>query len=84
MIFHIYIFYSANLDRYYVGHTGSSLDERLKKHLSHHRGFTAKTKDWKIVYTEKYATKSAAYKRELEIKARKSQKYIEQLVHSGG
>ncbi|ACU07032.1 hypothetical protein FIC_00574 [Flavobacteriaceae bacterium 3519-10] len=45
-----YILYSKSLDRYYVGHTGENLDERLRKHLSHHHGFTSRAKDWIIIY----------------------------------
>ena len=40
-----YILYSNEIDKYYIGSTNSDLKERLKKHLSNHKGFTAKTKD---------------------------------------
>jgi putative endonuclease len=40
-----------------------NLDERLRKHLSNHKGFTSAAKE-KIFYTEKFENKSAAYKRE--------------------
>ena len=36
---------------------------------------------WKIVYKEKYNTKSEAMKREYEIKRKKSRKYIESLIN---
>jgi predicted GIY-YIG superfamily endonuclease len=35
------------------------------------------------MYVENYATRSEAMKRELEIKAKKSRKYIEKLIKSG-
>ncbi len=76
----VYILHSKNLDKYYVGHTCEDLDERLRKHLSSHKGFTSKAKDWYLVYTEKFETKSDAYARELEIKSKKSRKYIEKLL----
>ena len=44
-----YILYSETLDKFYIGHTCENLNERLTKHLSNHKGFTAKVKDWKIV-----------------------------------
>jgi len=84
MSFFVYILYSKSLDKYYVGHTGQTLVERLKKHLSEHKGFTSKTKDWQIIYSEKLSTKSEAYKREVLIKKRKSRKYIEELISSIG
>jgi len=82
MPFLIYILYSSTRDRYYVGHTGDSLQERLRKHNSDHKGYSGKVGDWQIVYTESYSTKSAAYQREREIKSWKSRKRIEILIAS--
>ena len=80
MSFYIYILYSSTLDRYYVGHTGDDLQERLRKHNSNHKGFTGKIGDWIVAYTETYPTKTAAYQREREIKVWKSRKKIELLI----
>ena len=55
MNYTFYILYSSSLDRYYIGHTGEDVEERLRKHLTHHKGYTSKAQDWQIVYTEKYA-----------------------------
>ena len=76
----VYILYSAFLDKYYVGHTTMPVEERLTKHLTNHNGFTAKAKDWVIVYTEQFEQKSQALKRELAIKNKKSRKYIEAVI----
>ena len=77
-----YILHSITLDRYYIGHTCEDVQERLRRHLSDHEGFTGKAKDWKIVYTEGFEDKSAAYHREQEVKGWKSRKRIAQLVQS--
>ncbi len=45
--------------------------------------YTRQEKPWKVVYVENYATRSAAMKRESEIKRKKSKKYIERLIESG-
>ncbi len=82
MVFYFYILFSKNLDVYYLGHTGETLEVRLRKHNSNHKGFTAKTKDWEIVYFETFPTKSQAYQREMEVKKKKSRKYIETLISS--
>jgi len=82
MHFKLYIIYSSLKDRYYIGHTGEELAERLRKHNSNHRGFTGRIGDWTIVYSEDYDSKSDAYKRELEIKSWKSRKRIEKLIGS--
>ena len=76
----MYILYSIILDHYYIGHTSENLDERLRKHLSNHSGFTSKSKDWTLVYSEEFETKSLAYRRELEVKKWKSRIKIQKLI----
>ena len=76
----VYILYSINEDRYYIGFTGDEIQERLRKHNSNHKGFTGKVADWRIVYTESFTQKKEAMKRELEIKKWKSRKLIEKLI----
>ena len=82
MAFQLYILFSAVKNKYYVGYTGDKLQERLRKHNCNHKGFTGKVNDWKIVYTEVFETKVAAYKREREIKSWKSRSKIERLIGS--
>jgi putative endonuclease len=77
---HCYILYSKSLDKYYIGHSCEDVQDRLRKHLSNHKGFTAKTKDWIIVYSERFHSKSDAYQRELEIKSWKSTSKIQNLI----
>jgi len=38
--------------------------------------------DWELVYTEEYAERLDVVKREIEIKKKKSRKYIEYLIAS--
>ncbi|MBA6154213.1 GIY-YIG nuclease family protein [Gelidibacter maritimus] len=76
----VYILYSSQLNRYYIGHTCDEMDERMRKHLTAHKGFTARAKDWEILYTEIHLDKSSAYRRELEIKGWKSSKKIRILI----
>jgi putative endonuclease len=52
--------------------------------LTDHKGFTSKAKDWTIVYSEEFPTKSGAYFREKEIKSWKSKIKIEKLISSAG
>ena len=79
----VYILYSAYLDKYYIGSSSQTAEERLQKHLLHHRGFTGRAKDWELVYTEIYNTKSDAYHRERLLKAWKSRKQIVELIKGG-
>ena len=80
MQFVVYILYSAVLDKFYIGHTGDDINERLRKHLSNHSGYTSKAKDWTIVYQELAEDKAAACKREFAIKKKKSKAFIRQLI----
>jgi putative endonuclease len=82
-MFVFYILYSKIVDKYYVGHTGDEITERLRKHNANHRGFTGNVGDWVIVHTEIFTTKEDAYRREREVKNWKSRKLIEKLVGSG-
>jgi putative endonuclease len=75
-----YILYSSIRDRFYIGHTGDKLEERLRKHNSNHKGFTGGAGDWSVVYTENFPTKESAFKREQSVKAWKSRTMIERLI----
>ena len=77
-----YILHSQQIDKYYIGSTSASLEERLKKHLTNHSGFTGKVKDWKVVYFEHYDDLTLARKRELAIKKWKSKKRIQKLIEN--
>ncbi|MFN3999605.1 GIY-YIG nuclease family protein [Algoriphagus sp.] len=61
--------------------------DKLESRLKHHNsGSTPSTKTgaplWEIKYTEKLADRTSALKRELEIKKKKSRKYLEWLISS--
>jgi putative endonuclease len=75
----VYILYSVSLDLYYIG-SSANPEERLKKHLSNHRGFTSKAKDWLICYTASFPDKTEALKRERQLKSWKSREKIRQLL----
>ena len=81
MQYTLYILYSATLDRYYLGYTSQSIEMRIKKHLSNHKGYTGISKDWQLSYLETYLSKEMAMKREKEIKNWKSKKGIEELIY---
>ena len=83
MPFYFYILHSQSIDRYYIGYT-SNLEERLKKHNTHHKGFTGRVNDWRVVYTESYSIKSEAYARERQVKSWKSRKLVEELIGKKG
>ncbi|HLZ17503.1 MAG TPA: GIY-YIG nuclease family protein [Cyclobacteriaceae bacterium] len=78
-MFNVYILYSRQIDKYYVGQT-ENLEGRLQSHLLGISGFTSKATDWIVVYQEAFATRADAIRRENEIKRKKSRKYITWLI----
>ena len=81
MPFFVYIFYSSALDQYYVGHS-EDLDDRFFRDTNSGSKATKKAKDWKVVYTEAFDTRTEAYNREMSIKKKKSRNYIVWLISS--
>jgi len=82
-MFYTYILYSAKFDRFYIG----QCEEVAAGLLRHNNGGVPSTKPYvprHLVYYEKYNSRAEASKRELEIKKKKSRKYIKLLVNGGG
>ena len=76
----VYVLYSEIRDKFYVGYTCMNMENRLRRHNSFHGGYTGKVKDWKIEYSETFASKVEAIKREKEIKSWKSRRRIIELI----
>jgi putative endonuclease len=87
MPYFIYILQSESSGRYYIGHT-EDLQKRIAQHNDPHYTLTTFTKThkgpWVLVYSETFATRADAMKREREIKAKKSRCFIEELTKKGG
>ncbi len=67
-------------DKYYVGCTGDVVSERLRRHNSNHSGYTGRSDDWVLKYSEEFRTIKEARQREKEIKRWKSRALIERLT----
>ena len=65
----VYIIYSINLDKYYVGET-SDFRNRLEEHRIgfYKNSFTSKAKDWELFFKLNCKSKSQAIKIEKQIK----------------
>jgi len=79
-MYYVYILYSKNFDRYYVGQCEDVMI-RLARHNSKGVPSTKPYTPWQLVYTENFETRSLAAAREKEIKNKKSRRYIEFLVN---
>jgi putative endonuclease len=72
----VYVLYSPNHHKIYIGYT-SDLDSRLASH--NHlatKGWTIRFRPWTLVYTETFATKTLAMKRERELKTYQGRQFI--------
>ena len=78
-----YIIHSEKLNKFYIGATNDSINDRIKKHndktYGNHR-FTAKANDWKLFLFFETETYDHAIRIERKIKAMKSSKYIKNIV----
>ncbi|MEI7735318.1 MAG: GIY-YIG nuclease family protein [Ferruginibacter sp.] len=79
-MFTTYILYSQKLNKFYIGFTSDNIQNRISKHLASHKGFTAKAKDWRFVYSEIFSTKAEAMKREKQLKSWRSHIRIKELI----
>ena len=77
----VYILYSASLDLYYIGSCANP-EDRLRKHLANHKGFTEKAKDWIICYSKSFPDKTEALKRENQLKSWKNRGKIQELIRN--
>ena len=80
-MWYVYIIYSEKIDRFYVGYT-DNLEWRLQRHNEGWGKFTKRGVPWLIVYSEVFQSKPEAIRREREIKAKKSRKYIEFIIQN--
>ena len=81
-MFYCYILHSEYLDRFYIGATSLTPEERLENHLSSYYSdikFTAKAKDWILFLAIPCSTFNQARRIESHIKRMKSKKYIANL-----
>jgi len=78
-IFFVYILQSLKDASFYVGQS-DDLDRRMSKHFDGLSKYTASKRPWRLVYFEKHVSRSAALRREKEIKSKKSRIYIESLI----
>ncbi len=75
MGFILYILQSSKSGRLYIGQT-ENIEDRIQRH---NKGYSKSTKygiPWELIYTEEFAIRSEAMKREKYLKNLKNPKYI--------
>ncbi len=81
MSYQVYILQSEIDGTYYVGST-QDINARLERHNQGRSKYTRPKRPWQLVFSESHPDRSSAVKRELQIKNRRSRKYIESLVRA--
>jgi putative endonuclease len=81
MMYYVYILYSEDSDRYYIGHSNDPWN-RLNQHLENEgKTYTGKHSNWKLKAVFAVSEKRQdALKMERFIKSQKSRKFIEKLL----
>ena len=82
MNFTVYILFSKLLNKFYIGFSSLTVKERLTYHLSNHKGFTSKAKDWEIVWSTSLNDKTEALTIEKKIKKRGAKRFLNDIIKS--
>jgi putative endonuclease len=74
----VYILFSGQLNKHYIGSTRLTVDERLNQHLTEWYGihFTKAAADWTVLFAITCQSYRQAQKIEFHIKRMKSSRYI--------
>jgi len=79
MTYFIYILYSPKFNHYYIGQT-NNIEIRLKQHNEDRFSWTSSHRPWKLVYKEKFETRSQAMKAEKYLKSLKNKERIRKYI----
>jgi len=79
MSYFVYILQSEADGSFYIGYT-ANLTNRLHEHNSGKSYYTRRKMPWQIIYTETYASKSEAIRREKQLKALRNSAYLQNLI----
>jgi putative endonuclease len=75
-MYFVYVLRSLCFDKIYIGYT-SDLENRLIAHNHQsNKGWSKSFQPWKILFHEKFETKSEAMIREKQLKSAKGREYI--------
>lgn len=77
---YVYILYSVDNDKFYIGHT-NDVKRRLDEHNDpESTSWTASYQPWKLVHCEEYETRSDAMEKEAYLKSLKNKARIQKYI----
>ena len=74
----VYILKSET-NKLYIGQT-KNIEKRLNEHNSGLATYTKRCTSWRLIYSEKYKTRSEAMRREKELKTGKYRKWLKKII----
>ena len=80
MKFTVYILFSESHQKHYTGFT-SNLEQRLLSHNELGKGWTAKYRPWKLIYTKEFDSKREAMAYEKWLKTGVGRDFIKSIPH---
>lgn len=78
-MYFVYILWSKTYNKTYTGIT-DNLDRRLIQHNQGYHAYTQRFRPWRILYTEMYADRLAARKREKYLKSAAGRRWIKKNI----
>ncbi len=72
----VYILFSENIQKFYVGHTGD-LAKRINEHNAGKANFTSQGIPWRLIHFFECSDKSEATRLETSIKKRGIKRYLQ-------
>ena len=78
-MFTVYVPRSTSTGRLYIGQT-ADLQKRLREHNEGIARYTRNRGPWRIVHSEKFASRSAAMARERQLKSGKGREWLSAVV----
>lgn len=79
-MFYVYVLKSLKNNRLYIGST-NNIKRRLKEHNSGKSKYTQSTRPFKLVYIEKYLTKSETVRHELSLKSGQGRIWLKEVLN---
>jgi putative endonuclease len=79
MTCYVYILYSKQSDKFYIGQT-YSLKKRITEHKTGVGNYTSRYAEWVFVYYETLPTRADAMRREKYFKSFKNKKYLKEFI----
>lgn len=78
----VYVLYSSKFDKIYIGYTQNLIQRFHSHNYRSKKGWTKNFRPWEVIYTETFDNKTAALKREKQLKGGKGREWIHQKIKS--